>query len=279
VTTFRALTTNVAVDVDAAVPALAHALIRSYPPATTAELRYELRPGELLRDGRSLPLDDDRDLVPAFEMDLYEQVLARAAPAWILHAAALEVNGRALVLSGASGAGKTTLTLALAARGYRLLTEEVVAIDTTGTVRGLPRPLHIPADSPQCMHIPSGWTQLPYPIRGRDGVLRENMLVVPSPEAFQLEALPLLTIVRIGHGPDWPVHLEASPHHVALQRLWDRSLRQDDAGLEAATAVLREHGSYALSSTTESEALALLDPLLKHATSQGFFAGKNGLPR
>jgi hypothetical protein len=263
VTTFRALTTTVAVDIDDAVPALAHALIRSYPPSRDAELRYDLRPGEVKRNEQRLLLDDERDLVPAFEMDLYEQVLARAAPGWILHAAAIEVNGRALVLCGASGAGKTTLTLALAARGYRLLTEEVVWIDRTATVRGLPRPLHVPADSPQRTRIPSGWTQLPYPIRGRDGVVRENILVVPPPEAFQLGPLPLHAIVRMGHGSDWPLHLEPSRHHIALQRLWDRSLRQDDAGLEAATGVLREHGSYALSSTTEREALELLEPLLK----------------
>ncbi len=262
-TTFRALTTNVDVEIDDAVPSLAHALIRSYPPATAPELRYQLSPRALLRDGVPLPLDDERDLVPAFEMDLYEQVLARAAPGWLLHAAALEVNGRALVLCGASGAGKTTLTLALAARGHRLLTEEVVWIDAHGTVRGLPRPLHIPAESPQRARVPSTWTKLPYAIRSRDGVLRENVLVVPAPEALVLDALPLHTIVRIGHGPDWPVHLEPSPPPIGLQRLWDRSLRQDDAGLETATAVLRTHGSYALSSTTENEALALLERILK----------------
>jgi hypothetical protein len=89
------------------------------------------------------------------------------------------------------------------------------------------------------------------------------VLVVPPAEVFELGPLPVHSIVRIGHGPDWPVHLEPSPHHVALQRLWDRSLRQDDGGLEAATQVLREHGSYVLSSTTQREALQLLDALLK----------------
>jgi hypothetical protein len=265
VTAFRALTTNVAVSIDDAMPMaeLARAIIRSYPPAPNAELRYELRADELRRDGERIAVADARDVVPAFEMDLYEQVVTRSAPGWLLHAAALDVNGRALVLCGASGAGKTTLTLALTARGHRLLSEEVVWIDNAATVRGLPRPIHIPADSPQRGRIPSGWTQLPYPIRGRDGALRENVLVVPPPAVFELGPLPLHAIVRIGHGPAWPTHLEASPHHVALQRLWDRSLRQDDGGLETATQVLREHGSYALSSTREPDALALLEPLLK----------------
>jgi len=263
VTTFRALDTTVEVAIGHGVPALAHALFQSYPRAEHGELRYELSAGELRRDGKRLVVDDPQDLVPRFEMDLYEQVLARAEAAWILHAAALAVNGKALVLCGASGAGKTTLTLALAARGLRLLTEELVSIDSAGTVRGLPRPMHVPANSPQRARVPASWNQLPYPIRGRDGVMRENVLVVPPAEALELGSLPLHAIVRIGHGPDWPVQLEPSPTVVAFQRLWDRALRQDDEGLLAATTVLREHGSYALSSTTIHEALALLAPLLK----------------
>jgi hypothetical protein len=263
VTRFRALTTYVEVVLDDDVPALVHALIRSYPTADTAELHYDLRGGSLRRDGELLVVDDPRDLVPRFEMDLYEQVLARAEPAWILHAAALAVNGKALVLCGASGAGKTTLTLALAARGFRLLTEELVWIDKTATVRGLPRPLHVPARSPQRADVPTGWTQLSYPIRGRDGVMREDMLVVPPARALELGALPLGAIVRIGHGPDWPVRLEASPATVGFQRLWDRALRQDDDGLAAATEVLRAHPSYVLSSRTPQQALDLLERLLK----------------
>lgn len=264
-TTFRALTTNVTVDVDGDVPAahLVQALLRSYPPATTTELQYHLRATALLRDGEPLRLDDPRDLVPLFEMDLYEQLGTRAAPGWLLHAAAFDVAGRALVLSGASGAGKTTLALGLASRGLRLLSEEVVWIDRAGTVRGLPRPLHVPADSPQRARIPRDWEQLPYPMHARDGTPRVDMLVIPPGDAFQHEPLPLHAIVRMGHGPDWRVHLTRSAPHVALPRLWDRSLRQDDSGLEAATEVLRTHGSYELSSTTEREALELIEPLLK----------------
>jgi adenylate kinase family enzyme len=265
VITFRALTTNVSVALADDVPdaAIARALLHNFPRADGAELSYELTATSLRRDGVLLELHDPRDLVPLFEMDLYEQAGTRAAPGWLLHAAAFDVGGRALVLCGASGAGKTTLTLALAARGLRLLTEEVVWIDKSANVRGLPRAIHVPAQSAQRARIPAGWTTLPYPIRDRAGVVRDNVLVVPPREALVLDALPLRAIVRIGHGPDWPTHLRESPHHVALQRLWDRSLRQDDSGLEAATTVLREHGSFELSSTKETDALALLEPLLK----------------
>lgn len=264
-TTFRALTTNVLVDIDErlAEAELARAVIAPYPSSIEAPtVVYRLEVGALYRDGDQLQVEDPHDLVPRFEMDLYEQVIARAAPGWLLHAAAIEIDGRALVLCGPSGAGKTTLTLALASRGFRLLTEEVVWIDQAGMVRGLPRPLHVPEDNAQRDRIPAHWRRLAYRIRGRSGGWHNNILAIPPADTICHEALPLGALVRIGHGADWQTHLRVSPHHVALQRLWDRSLRQDDAGLAAATAVLHRHSSYELFSTTEAEALALLAPLL-----------------
>jgi hypothetical protein len=264
VTTFRALSTvvRVAIDEDVELRDLANAIIAPYAPASDAELVYHVRRDRVLRDGVALSIDDPIDVVPHFEMDLYEQLVARAEPGWVLHAAAIDVGGRALVLCGPSGAGKTTLALALTARGHRLLTEEVVWVDHTGLVRGLPRPIHVPADSSQRSRIPASWRTLPYPIRERDGGSRVNTLVVPPSEVMQLDALPLRALVHIGHGADWPVRLEANPPGLGLQRVWDRALRQDDVGLAAATEVLRRYASYQLTSRTEEQALQLLEPLL-----------------
>lgn len=263
--TFRAITTTVAVSIDDTLPLadVAHAIIASFPDADTAEVRYTLTADAVVRDETRIAVDRPFDVVPAFELDLYREIGTRAAPGWILHAAALEVNGRALVLCGPSGAGKTTLTLALVERGFRLLTEEMVWIGDDGTVRGLPRALHVPAGSTQRARIPTAWRQLAYPIQQRSGATLDNILVVPPPQAFVLDARPLAAIVRMGHGPDWAPFLRESPHAEALQRLWERSLRQDETGLQTATTVLRRHSSFELSSRTEAEALALLEPLLK----------------
>lgn len=46
-----------------------------------------------------------------------------------LHASAVEVGGRVLLISGVSGAGKSTLAAALSARGYRLLSDDLCALD------------------------------------------------------------------------------------------------------------------------------------------------------
>ena len=46
----------------------------------------------------------------------------------VLHGAALDVGGRAVVLLGEKGAGKSTTAAALIARGHRLLTDDLVAL-------------------------------------------------------------------------------------------------------------------------------------------------------
>lgn len=51
-----------------------------------------------------------------------------------LHASAVEIDGKAYAFTGHSGAGKSTLALALAQRGHKLLCDDIVAIDATGSV-------------------------------------------------------------------------------------------------------------------------------------------------
>lgn len=47
----------------------------------------------------------------------------------LLHAAVIEKNGKALILPGQPGAGKSTLCAALVCRGWRLLSDEMAVID------------------------------------------------------------------------------------------------------------------------------------------------------
>ena len=46
-----------------------------------------------------------------------------------LHASGIDIGGRVLLLSGVSGAGKSTLAAAFSARGYRLLSDDLCALD------------------------------------------------------------------------------------------------------------------------------------------------------
>ena len=62
----------------------------------------------------------------------------------VLHAAALERNGRALILPAPPGSGKSTLCAALASHGWRLMTDEsvLVALDTA-EISGPARPISL----------------------------------------------------------------------------------------------------------------------------------------
>jgi hypothetical protein len=62
-----------------------------------------------------------------------------------LHASAVEVDGRAIAIAGAAGAGKSTLAAALVGRGATLLAEDVVALVDNGN----------PGDGTRLVCIPS----------------------------------------------------------------------------------------------------------------------------
>jgi HprK-related kinase A len=58
----------------------------------------------------------------------------------LLHASAVERDGRAVLMTGLSGAGKSTLAALLAARGWRLMGDEFVLVDpASGLVHAFPR--------------------------------------------------------------------------------------------------------------------------------------------
>jgi hypothetical protein len=76
----------------------------------------------------------DEDDLPAVIRMFIPKILAIRFPL-TLHAAALELGGRAILFSGESGAGKTTTarTVALEIEGARISSEDIVVFSTVGT--------------------------------------------------------------------------------------------------------------------------------------------------
>lgn len=66
--------------------------------------------------------------VPIFLTGTVFGILLHQRQHIVLHASAVEVDGKAVVFCGASGAGKSTLAAALLQRGYRLITDDICAI-------------------------------------------------------------------------------------------------------------------------------------------------------
>ncbi len=86
----------------------------------------------LLKDGDQIVFAPESEAsvedIPIFVLGTVFGILLHQREQIVLHASAVEVNGKAIVFCGASGAGKSTIAAALAERGYRLLTDDVCAI-------------------------------------------------------------------------------------------------------------------------------------------------------
>jgi hypothetical protein len=89
------------------------------------------------------PLPADQAF-PALEWGLNWCVSFHCHQYLIVHAACVEKSGRALLLPGPPGSGKSTLCAALVARGWRLLSDELALVDfRTQCVVPLPRPVSL----------------------------------------------------------------------------------------------------------------------------------------
>jgi len=81
---------------------------------------------------------------PMFEWVMNWCVSHRAHRYLIIHAAVLELHGRALILPAPPGSGKSTLCAALVTRGWRLLSDEMTLVRLDdGMLVPLPRPVSL----------------------------------------------------------------------------------------------------------------------------------------
>ena len=89
----------------------------------------------LLKDGEQIVFAPDSEAsvedVPIFLTGTVFGILLHQRQHIVLHASAVEVNGKAVVFCGASGAGKSTLAAALTQRGYPMIADDVCAITTS----------------------------------------------------------------------------------------------------------------------------------------------------
>lgn len=103
-----------------------------------------------LLDGRPLPLTPHDDALAALEAGIDWCVGELCHQYLVLRATALERDGLALLLCGASGAGHSVLGCALQRRGWRLLSDGLSLFDPVSTLlQGLARPLRLRAEALQ----------------------------------------------------------------------------------------------------------------------------------
>ncbi|HUH05371.1 MAG TPA: hypothetical protein VML75_25415 [Kofleriaceae bacterium] len=239
---FRGLTGDVALEVseaDSPVARLVAELFASWGPPVDPEpaLRYRLQcdARQVIRGGEVVAtVATELDLVPVFELDLYNQMIAHASGHWVLHGAGLVVDGRAIVLSGPSGAGKSTMTLGLIARGAQYLSDEYVAVGPDG-VRGVTRALAF--DQTPAAPVPPDFALVHYPLQTAAGLV-DQPVHRPPPGARAVQPAPLGAVVLLRHAPAESPGLRPISGAQALERLWEQTMNRSDAALAVATATL-----------------------------------------
>ena len=91
----------------------------------------------------AVPLPLSMGLLAA-EMGMNLQIALAERHYLLLHAATVEKDGKALILTGESGSGKSTMSAVLMSQGWRLLGDEFALLDPeSGRVHPFPRPISL----------------------------------------------------------------------------------------------------------------------------------------
>ncbi len=132
-------------------------LYEGYPPADIPDFTVRLEPPRPWRRwlrpsvamagdytlAEALPLPLAQALLAA-EMGMNMQMALGQRRYLLLHAAAVERDGRALIITGDSGSGKSTLSALLGEAGWRFMGDEFVLIDpASGKAHPFPRPVSL----------------------------------------------------------------------------------------------------------------------------------------
>ena len=167
---------------------------------------------------------DPADFVATLKADILEQVLRLAAYEIALHTAALIRDGKALLIAGQPGAGKSTLALALTQAGWALAADDVALVNQRGLITGLPFPLTAKSSSwplvdrhwPDLAALPTYHRPDGFDVRY---IIPEN---VASPGPWEVGAFVLLD-----RHPNGPVQVEAMDRADMLGTLISEATSRD----------------------------------------------------
>jgi hypothetical protein len=133
-----------------------------------------------------------------------------------LHAAAVEVDGRAVILCAPGTFGKTTLAAAFHAAGHRLLSEDTTCIRGSTVVPG-PAMLRLRHDVAEQLDVPHA---APVGTTGDDRV----HLALDQHVRGDCSPVPIRAVVLL-HSCDHGIRLERAPAPQAVRDLWALSFR------------------------------------------------------
>lgn len=189
----------------------------------------------------------------------------------LLHAAVVERNGRALVLSGPSGVGKSTLCAALVARGWRFLTDEIGMVRPhDGRLEPHPRPISF---KNQAIGIAASMLPDAHLTKPLANAMKDEVAFMrPPTRSIELAgetAAPALVIFP-RYRPDASVELEPIEKAQAFMRLIESSanyLTLLETGFETLANLVEACDHYTLIYQSLDDAVAVIESL--EPASQG----------
>lgn len=200
------------------------------------------------------------------------RVVARSLRPVLLHAGAVAFGGRAVIVVGRSGAGKTTTVAALVRSGGAYLTDDVVAVGFDGHLAGAVKPIGLRHPSPDLLGLgPDDLVLPPEPFRTETGTPQVHLA------ASSLVSDGKARLVRSA-GPAVLVFLDQAlasgevvqlPRSECLARLTEFAFDLDQrgaAGFEALAALARGSSGFAWGRGPLDSILGVFEHALNAAT-------------
>ena len=218
----------------------------------------------MLADALPLPLTQG---LLAAEMAMNLQLALGWRRHLLLHAACVERDGRALILTGESGSGKSTLAALLGAlvgtRGWRFMGDELALLDLdTGSVHPFPRLISV--KNAAIPVVEGAWPNQrsgPLLTGTPKGTIRH---FVPPPDAIVRKdepAVPALIVFPTFGGAAAVRDMAASEVFVRLTQASTNYVALAESGFDALTGLVRRVPARAIDYPDSATAFAQIDAL------------------
>ena len=210
----------------------------------------------------ALPLSLDHGLLAA-EMAMNLQMALGWSRHLLLHASAVEKNGRALIMTGESGSGKSTLAAMLGERGWRLMGDEFTLIATqSGDAYAFPRLISLKNEAIAVMQKEVEASRFGPLMTGTPKGSIQHMQ--PRGDAIRYMTAPakptLLLYPRYGHASAIR-HVPQSENFVRLTQASTNYVAMGEVGFDALTRFVKNVPACAIDYGNGDEALALVEQL------------------
>jgi hypothetical protein len=215
---------------------------------------------------------DERGVMPQLESALNHQLMLTQNAFFQLHAGVMSFNDRAVVFTGRSGTGKSTLAAALLARGWSYLCDEFALIEPKSLlVYPFPKALSIKPGGVELVErlglplVPGEWC---------DGKrTRQFSYVAPEASGGGLGGpCPIAAVLFLSRQADMPLQWRRLDAPEAAMSLYRRGLNTEDLGrqtFDTAVALARRAHCYEFNLGSVEKSCKALEELVSQRCEAG----------